>query len=406
MVAAFAAASRRSPVPAPAKVDFARIWPLQAGAATVLLAGALHFTLTPAYAQASGFSPAQLGMIGSAYYVGFLMGSLLNPLAFRTLGHRRLFALYAVAIAAAVALQPLLPGPAQWFLLRAVVGFLAAGLFAALESWLNFVATNANRGRTLSAYSMSNQIALAGGQFLFTLTPVMSGAGFYIAATILLLTIVPFSAMKGHPPPSPAQRRIRLGALSRGSPVAFAGFVCNGLATAPFWVLGPVFARDSGFDQGAVALFMSLPVFGSFFAQWPAARLSDGMDRRLVILPVATLASFAAIGVALASGAGPGWPIYTLAIAFGGTAFLINMLASAHMNDRVPHHDLTEAAGASFLAYGAGSVVGPLTASAAMAWLGPAGLFWHAALILGLFAAFTLTRLVICEPVKPEADAA
>lgn len=395
-----AAADGRSVSP-PAKVDFARIWPIQAGAATLLLAGALHFTLTPAYAQAAGFSPAQLGMIGSAYYVGFLMGSLLNPLAFRALGHRRLFALYAVIIAVAVALQPIWPGPVQWFILRAAVGFLAAGMFQALESWLNGVATNANRGRTLSAYSMSNQLALAGGQFLFTLTPVAGGTGFFISAAILLLTIAPFSAMKGHPPPAPADRRIRLAALSRRSPVAFAGFMTNGMATAPFWVLGPVFARDSGFDQAAVALFMSLPVFGSFAAQWPAARLSDGMDRRLVILPVATLASLAAAGVALTSGHGPGWPIYTLAVCFGGTAFLINMLASAHMNDRVPHHDLTEAAGASFLAYGAASVIGPLTASMMMGWLGPAGLFWHAALVLGAYAIFTLTRLLIREAAKP-----
>ncbi|MFT3809554.1 MAG: MFS transporter [Micropepsaceae bacterium] len=387
-----------------AKVDFARIWPIQAGAATLLLAGALHFTLTPAYAQAAGFSPAQLGMIGSAYYVGFLMGSLLNPLVFRELGHRRLFALYALIIALAVGLQPILTGPIAWFLLRAAVGFLAAGMFAALESWLNAVASNANRGRTLSAYSMSNQVALAGGQFLFTLTPVEGGVGFYISAAILLATMAPFSAMAGSPPPAPAQRRIRLAALSRASPVAFAGFVANGLATAPFWVLGPVFARDNGFDQGDIALFMALPVFGSFAAQWPVARLSDGMDRRLVILPVVTMAMLAAIGVALASGTGPGWRIYTLAVLFGGSAFLVNMLSSAHMNDRVPHADLTEAAGASFLAYGAASVIGPLTASAAMGWLGPAGLFWHAALILGCFALFTLTRLMIREPVTPAGD--
>jgi MFS family permease len=390
----------------PAKVDFARIWPLQAGAAVLLLAGALHFTLTPAFAQAAGFSPAQLGMIGSAYYVGFLMGSLLNPLAFRTFGHRRLFMLYAVAVGLAVALQPLLPGPAQWFVLRAAVGFLAAGMFAALESWLNAVATNANRGRTLSAYSMSNQVALAGGQFLFTLTPIESGAGFYISAAILLLTIVPFCAMQGRPPPPPAQRRIRLATLSRASPVAFAGFVCNGFATAPFWVLGPVFARDSGFDQGDVALFMTLPIVGSFLGQWPVARLSDGMDRRLVILPVSTLAALAAIGLALTSGASPAWPVYVGAIFFGALAFPLGILSSAHMNDRVPHEDITEAAGASFLAYGAASVIGPLTASGLMGWLGPAGLFWHAALILGLFAAFTLTRLLIREPVAPRPDAA
>ncbi len=382
----------------PPAVDFRRIWPLQATAATILAAGALHFTLTPAYAQLHGFSPAQLGLVGSAYYVGFLAGSLLNPLVFRALGHRALFRLYAVLIAASVALQPVLPGVAAWIVLRAAVGFLAAGLFATVESWLHAIATNANRGRTLSAYSITNQTALAFGQFLFTLAPAAGGTGFYLSAAILLCTMAPLAAIRGAAPAAPASARIRLAALAKGSPVAFAGFLANGLATSPFWVLGPVFARDSGLGQDAIALFMAVPIFGSLALQWPVARLSDGMDRRRVILPVALGASCASAIVALASLAGSAAGVLAGIALFGATAFLVNMLTSAHMNDRVDPADLTEAAGASFLVYGAASAIAPMTASWAMQVLGPAGLFWHAGLVLAAFALFTLTRILVREP--------
>ena len=365
----------------------------------MLLAGALHFTLTPAYAQMAGFTKAELGMVGSAYYVGFLGGSLLNPIVFRAAGHRTLFTIYAVLIAVSVGLQPLMPGVVAWIVLRALVGFLASGVFAAVESWLNAIATNTNRGRTLSAYSMGNQSALAAGQYLFALVPVAGGVGFYVAAALLLLSIAPMAAMKGHPPAAPSQMRVRLAALTRSSPVAFAGFITNGFATSPFWVLGPVFARDAGFNQFWIGVFMSLPIFGSLAVQWPVARMSDRMDRRIIILPVALGAATAAAFVAAASTWGAAWMVYAGIVCFGATAMLINMLCTAHMNDRVAPQDLTEAAGASFVVYGAASAIGPISASVAMSVLGSAGLFWHAAAVLLLFGIFVATRIAVRAPV-------
>lgn len=386
----------------PTSVNFRRIWPLQATAATLLVAGGLHFTLTPAHAQAIGFSQAELGTIGAAYYVGFLISSMLNPLAFRALGHRALFPLCAVAIAVTVAAQPLLPGVAGWIVLRGLVGFLAAGMFGAVESWLNAIASNANRGRTISIYSMGNQAALAAAQYLFVLFPAESGTGFYVSAAILVLTIAPFSAMRGPAPPPPAQLRVRVATLARGSPVAFAGFLCNGAATAPFWVLGPVFARDQGFDQLWIGVFMSLPILGSLLTQYQIARASDRMDRRRVILPVAFAAAAAAALVALAAQFGQTWGIYVGVVLFGMMAFSLNTLCSSHMNDRVGAEELTEAAGASYLVYGVASAIGPLIASLAMQLVGPAGLFWHAAMVLSLFGLFTLTRLLVRASAQTE----
>jgi MFS family permease len=366
---------------------------LMAAAALMLLAGGLHFTLTPAYGRSAGMDAHALGLIGSSFYAGFFASSLLNPLLFRALGHRRLFFASAGLVAAALLGQSLIVGILPWMALRFAVGFLVAGMFAALESWLNATASNANRGQTLSVYTVSNQAALVLSQFLFAALPDASLLGFQVAAAVFAMAALPMAAMRGAPPAPPASRRLQFGALYRASPVAFVAFAANGLMIAPFWVLGPAFAADKGLDHAMVGVFMSLPLLGSLVSQWPVARLSDRMDRRKVLWPVAILAGLAALGVAYAPVMGGEPAMFVFAVLFGATAFCVGTLAVAHLNDRLTPAQLTEAAGASAFVYAATSVIGPTIAATLMDVAGPEGLFLHAAMVLGALGLFVGYRM-------------
>jgi len=377
---------------APDPIAFRRLWPLMSAAGLMLLAGGLHFTLTPAYGRHAGFSAADLGHIGSSFYAGFLAASLLNPVLFRALGHRRLFFLFAALVAATVFGQSQFVGVLPWMALRFAIGFLVAGMFAALESWLNAIATNSNRGATLSAYTVSNQGALILSQYLFAALPDASLIGFMASAGILCLTLLPMGAMQGAPPPPPARASLQFGVLYRASPVAFIAFAANGLMIAPYWVLGPAFAAEKGLDHAMVGVFMSLPLIGSFAGQWPIAKLSDRMDRRKVLWPVAILAALAALGTGYGPALGGEWIMYPCAVLFGMTAFTVGTLAVAHLNDRLKPEQLTEAAGASAFVYSCASVIGPTIAALLMQALGPQGLFLHAALVLGALGAFVAYR--------------
>ena len=145
----------------------------------LLLAGnGLQFTLLPLRGHAEGFGTLALGIIASAYYVGFVSGCLLGPYAIMRVGHIRAFAAM-VAVAAAVTLAyALVPDPIAWVALRLVTGVSLAGFFLVIESWLNDHATNETRGLVMSAYVAINFAAIVVGQFLVTFYAVEQDGDF------------------------------------------------------------------------------------------------------------------------------------------------------------------------------------------------------------------------------------
>src|SRR5690606_32869824 len=131
------------------------------GVALLLAGNGLHVTLLPLRGSAEHFSALALGLIGSAYFAGFVVGCLLGPFVILRAGHIRAFAAM-VAVAACVALAyALAPVPLAWGLFRALTGFCFAVLYLVIESWLNDQATNETRGLVMSAYIGVNFVALA-----------------------------------------------------------------------------------------------------------------------------------------------------------------------------------------------------------------------------------------------------
>lgn len=95
------------------------------GVAFLLAGNGLQFTLLPLRGAAEGFSAPALGLIGSAYYIGFAAGCLFAPYIILRAGHIRAFAAL-VALAAVVALAyPLATDVRAWTAFRLVNGFVS-----------------------------------------------------------------------------------------------------------------------------------------------------------------------------------------------------------------------------------------------------------------------------------------
>jgi MFS family permease len=364
-----------------------------------LLAGSgLQFVLLPLRGSAEGFGDVAIGLIGSAYYVGFVSGCLFSPYVILRAGHIRAFAAM-VAVAAAVALaHALAPAPVPWILLRMITGFCLAGFYLVVESWLNDHASNENRGLVMSAYVVVNLVALAVGQMLVTLHPIHEAASFMIAAILSSLAIVPVALTRAQPAPitivsfRPAQ-------LYRAAPVALIASLMVGIANGAFWSLGPVSVAGSGLPVHQVAWFMTLAVLGGALAQWPIGRLSDRFDRRLVLL--ALLIGALLTGVALWFTAASGALLLAFGVLFGALALPGYSLAAAHGYDKTPRGDVVATAATILLANGAGSVIGPLLASPLMSWHGPRVLFLFTAAAQTLLAAYVLYRTRVQASLTP-----
>lgn len=359
----------------------------------IFIAGnGLMGTLLPVRALLGGFTPLEIGLVGSAYFLGFVAGCFAGPRFVAGVGHSRTFAVGAGIAAATTLFQSMFVTFAVWALMRALFGFAAAIIYMVIESWLNERATNEFRGRIFSAYLIVNFSSLVVGQMLFATSNPTSFALFNLAAICYALCLIPVGMTllpQPHATDVPELRPLR---LFRVSPVGVAGCIAVGLANGATWTLAPVFAEDHGLSKGWLALFMSAFTIGGALIQVPLGRFSDHVDRRFIIGGVSFLSACLGVLLFLFGGAAR-WEAFALITLFGMMALPLYGLSVAHTNDRIPRAEFVETSATLLMINSLASVFGPTLGAVVTDHWGTASLFLYTAAIHLTMAVFTVVRL-------------
>lgn len=374
---------------------------LLASTAMLLTGHGLQGTLLPLRAEIEAFGPVAIGVMGSSYFLGFALGCLYGPVVVGRVGHIRTFAA-ATALASTVALaHAMITTPWAWWPLRALTGFAFAILYMVIESWLNERATNETRGTVMSIYTVINMTVIMVGQMMLIAYDPATFPPFALASILVSLAALPVALSTALAPAPLRSTEVRLVRLYRISPVGFVGAFTVGLGNGAFWSLAPLFATGSGLDVNGVAIFMSLVVLGGAIGQYPLGKLSDRIDRRLVILAatVGVILTGALLPVA-ADLFEPG--LYVGALLFGLTAMPVYALAVAHMNDFVDPDGFVEASSGMLMVFAVGAIAGPAIASWATGIGGIDLLFPYIAVVYGGFAAFLVVRIRTRAAPPPE----
>jgi len=374
------------------------IFSLLRGTAFLLAASGLHGLLLPLRGQAEGFSTTALGLMGTAWAAGFVAGCYLAPHLVRRAGHVRAFGTFA-ACAAIIALGTgLVIEEIVWIALRACTGFVMAGAFMVIESWLNEKATNENRGTVFGLYMMVTYASIMAGQMTVALADVGEASLFMVVGILFCLSLIP-TAVSTQATPQPLQNvSLDLRRLYANSPVAFAGCFLIGIANGAWGTLGAVYGARIGISTAEIALMMSLVVVAGAALQMPVGRLSDRTDRRYVLAACAAGAALIGLAVFFAT---PRTGSYVIAMtaAYGALAYTLYSLAVAHANDHASAGEFAKVSGGLLLLYGYGTMVGPLLGAVLMDAMRPESLFLATALAHAAIGAYTLLRIRRRAPV-------
>ena len=372
------------------------------GIGLLLMGLALLSTSLGVRAVAEGYNDTVTGLIMACYFGGFIVGSYLCPRLIRRIGPIRSYAALAAIGAVAAFLPTLLVHPIIWALLRFIVGTALVGLYMVLESWLNSISPNEKRGQVFAIYMIVTLLAYALGQFLLLFDPHAQTTAFGIAAVFFSLGLIPIALTRLPEPQLVPVPALNLQHIISLSPLSAAGALAGGLATSSFWALGAVFANRIGLTGEGIVRFMAITIFGGVLLQWPIGRLSDYVDRRIVLTTVSTLAAVAALTAALVYTRSQTTWLYGVMFVLGGLLFPIYSLSVAHLNDRVQPDDALDASRSVLLTYGFGALFGPILAGAAMTLFGPVGLYYYLTFILCGFGVFAALRIRASEPVPEE----
>ncbi len=328
----------------------------------LLMGNGLQGTLVPVRANMEAFTAISLGLLGSAYFLGFTLGCVHGPLLVRRAGHIRTF-LAMTSVASVVSLlHAIWVDPITWWALRALTGYCFAVLYIVIESWLNAQTGNKTRGTIFSIYTAINLTVITAGQMMLALADPASFNLFAVASILVSLAALPIAFTIAASPTPAVFVLPRLRKLYRISPVGVAGCFVVGLANGAFWTLGPVYAQNEGFNLTEIAVFMSVVVLGGALSQWPIGSLSDRMDRRITVIAAAACAVIAAVAIMVIPSDAK-LAVIAAGALFGAGAFPLYALAVAHANDYADASESVEVSSGLLLIYGLGAAGGPLLAS-------------------------------------------
>ncbi|WP_293775641.1 MFS transporter [uncultured Oxalicibacterium sp.] len=372
------------------------------GTSVMVIGVGLLFSVLGLRAGLAEFSSLVTGLIMSAFFVGYILGTMLCPALIHRVGHIRTFA----AMASIASMMPLLHAmwidPWFWGILRLVTGICIVGLYIVIESWLNTLAPSQQRGRIFSVYMSVTFIALAIGQWLILVGDKLGFVPFALVSILLSLALLPITLTPISQPVAVERPRLDLLNLYRISPLGLAGAVVSGLLNGAFYGLGAAYAQGVGFSDVGVATFMAATILGGAAFQWPVGHYSDRHDRRYVMLWVCVVsAGLAALGFVFSL-----WSenlLIAVGVLYGGFVFTLYGLSVAHVNDLVDSSRLLEVAGSLLLVHGIGAALGPTLAGTIMDWLAPQSLMLFFALILALMAGYTILR-IRAAPAVPEEE--
>ncbi len=368
-------------------------WALLLGMMLLMIGNGLQGTLMGVRGGIEGFSTFELSLVTSGYFLGFLGGSRLAPGFIRRVGHVRVFAALASFISAALILYPVVTYSWAWVLLRIVIGFAFSGVYVTAESWLNNSSSNETRGQTLSLYMIVQMAGIVIAQMLLN---VADPAGFLLFIIPSVLVSISFAPILLSVTPTPAfdnTKQMSLLELYRFSPLGFVGMLLLGSVFSAQFGMSSVYASEAGLTVAQISIFMSAIFVGAMVLQYPIGWISDRMDRRVLIMAVATIG---ALGCALGWVFGPNFTVLVIAGAtIGGMSNPLYSLLIAYTNDYLQPEDMAAASGGLIFVNGLGAIAGPIFLGWAMTSFGPQA-FWAFIMALmgalSVYAAYRMTR--------------
>src|SRR6202048_4479831 len=396
-----------APLPSPSTAIPWRVAPPLISTALIMLGSGFLGTLLPLRFSALGLSDGVVGLIATAEALGFLAGCLYAHRVIAPVGLERAYATFASLKSVAILGLYFADSVPTLALLRFLIGINAAGLAIIVESWLNALVPNGQRGRVLPTTVLVYGLFFGVGQLFSQSLNVRGPELLLIAGIASTLAVVPLVAIEVRAPILPRRVKLEILKALRTSPVSVTACLLNGLILTAFTTVGPLFGVRIGCDQQHIVVLMPCVSLGGLFLQWPIGYFSDRIDRlhALIGLGLGILAVAAAL-----VWADQRVPFALLALLFGifgGLAESLYAVGVAHANDRAVATDSVALSSTLLFVWALGSSVGPTVGTYAIQLIGPRAFFVYVivlTLAFTLFAAWRLSRRKVDRIVESRED--
>ena len=233
-----------------------------------------------------GASEAAIGWNAAAQAIAILAVAPLMPWLLGRFGAAWVMIASILASIVALLLCPLLPDQDIWFVLRLFLGAFGHMMWIAGETWINEIAEEKSRGRTMALYGMALGVGSAIGPTVLTFVGLDGWTPFLLAAGLTLVSTIPIAMALGSVPRADGghggMRAHAWHSVVRSlvhAPLPMLLNLCFALIFAAVWTFLPIYGPVVGLDLDTAIMLLTFQSIGGIIMQYPIGWIADQIDR-------------------------------------------------------------------------------------------------------------------------------
>lgn len=383
-----------SPPADSARLDRTRLLGIGAAIGAISAVGtsiSLGLPLLGIVLEQRGYSSSAIGFNSAMAGVASVVTTPFVPKLAAKVGAARLLAVMVIVATATFPLFYVFDSYAVWLLLRLVFHGAINGAFVLSEFWISALAPKHKRGLVLGIYATVLSLGFAVGPVILASVGSEGVLPFAIGTAVLAVSVIPVLAALGADPSMEEGEKRPFWRYFLLVPLATFAALAMGATESGVMSFVAIYGLRLGFAESSAALLVTAVAIGNIVSQIPLGMASDRMDRRKLLLFVATAGAASTIAIPFVSGSF--WLLAAALALFGSVAAGLYTVGLAHLGARLSGADLASANAAFIFMYSVGMLAGPASMGWGMDLFDPHGFVLVAAGFLIAYALFAAVRI-------------
>ena len=242
-------------------------------------------TQVPLWLVREHFSLGQIGLVGSSYFTGNLVGTIMANWFISRFNARFTYTYSCIIFAIATIGLSFSMDFYSWAIWRFFIGIACAVTWVVIESCILVTGTVRTRGKMLAVYLTTYYLGTVLGQALLQYFP-QNILYFGLVIAVLMGLAILFILLTHYKLPKKKKSSFNIipMILYKPSRVGLIGCAIAGMLIGSLYSLMPAYYSHLGYTDNQVANWMVLLILSGVIAQMPANWCADRFGRRIVLL--------------------------------------------------------------------------------------------------------------------------
>ena len=324
----------------------------------------------------AGYSEFLIGSIASFGPLGLILSGFFVTKLLKKFGFYKIIFISAVTQGLCIILMLEFFHPINLSMCFFIFGIMGGLTWMTMDTWVNIVSNNSNRGKSIGIYNSSVTTGLALGPLIVGVMGTSSRIPLTVCMILIGFKIISLISIKKYVnqviiPEQSSKMKFSILAIS---PFVFFAIFCAGIEDSSFLALFPAFMINDFFTDKQIGLYIFIGGLFGVLCQPFIGALSDNFNKRIIIF-LLLFSHICWLMLLNFSNSNPYLIIFALMIS-GFASTSLYTVTLAYLGERINVTDIAFATSLFIIIYELGEYLGPIIVGFNMSIYGNSGFIY------------------------------